>query len=407
MGAEAAPHVDLRDPGPVADGDAQRRLRTVLATGQELVWECDTGGVVTFVSPNVTDFLGYAPEEVIGHRASRFLHPASRQVYCDRVAAILAGRIGGWWHEQACWIARDGTEVCLDGTAVAYVDDAGHVVGFGGTSRHPDAGVLTRQRREVVRSRVLRMLMRGDLDIVFQPIVDLTTGAVLGVEALSRFPRADGPDSPDKWFADATEVGLGVELEILAVREALAVAADTLPATMYLSVNVSPATLTSDDLHDVIATSSLPPDRLVVEVTEHASVADYESMMTSVAELRARGLRLAVDDAGAGYASFRHILRMAPECIKLDRDVIAGIDGDAARRAFAAAAVMFALETGAMVVAEGIETRGELRTVQLLGIDSGQGYLLGRPAADLRLSTKCSHLSRLAGVGRKPGAVAG
>lgn len=357
-----------------------RRLRTVLETGQEIVWECDADGVVTFVSPSVQDYVGYTPDEVIGRTASRFLHPASVRAHSSRVAAILAGEIEGWWHEQTRWVSKDGTEIYLDSTAIAHVDHSGRVIGFGGTSRYPDANVLARQHREAVRTRVLRALMRQDVHIVFQPIVNVTTGDVVGAEALSRFPPQDHAFTPDRWFADATEIGLGAELELLAVRKAIAAATDSVPPPAYVSVNVSPATLTTHEFLDAITSGPLPTDRLVVEVTEHASVDDYARLTEPLAALRACGIRLAVDDAGAGYASFRHILQLAPNCIKLDRDVIAGIDADPARRAFAAAVVMFALEVDASVVAEGIETIGELRTVQMLGVDTGQGYLLGRPS---------------------------
>lgn len=384
-----------------------RRLRTVLETGQEIVWECDADGVVTFVSPNVQDYLGYTPAEIIGRTASRLLHPASLPSYCDRVAAVLAGEVAGWWHGQARWVSKDGTEVHLDSTAIAHVAQAGRVVGFGGTSRYPDANILARQRREVVRTRVLRTLMRQDLQIVFQPIVSMTTGEIIGAEALSRFPPLDTANTPDRWFAAAAEVGLGPELELLAVRKAIAIGAQAIPSSAYLSVNVSPTTLNTGEFLEAMTTGPMSSDRLVVEVTEHASVDDYEAINESLAALRARGVRLAVDDAGVGYSSFRHILRLAPDSIKLDRDVIADIDADPARRAFAAAVVMFALEVGSSVVAEGIETAGELRTVQLLGVDTGQGYLLGRPTSDPHAWPNRDHLFRRRRTAARSTAAAG
>ena len=122
--------------------------------------------------------------------------------------------------------------------------------------------------------------------------------------------------------------------------------------------------------------------RIVVELTEHASIEEYGAVLAAVADLRERGVRLAVDDAGAGYASFRHILRLAPEIIKLDRSLICGLHDDAALRALAAAVVMFALDMGSTVTAEGVETPEELRCAQGLGIHAAQGYLFGKPVAD-------------------------
>lgn len=362
--------------------DRERLFETILQTGQELVWECDAAGVVTFVSPNVASYAGYTAEEVVDKPITRFIHPSRLAAFRDRLAAIQAGTAEGWWHEQERWVAKDGTEICLDTTSMLRRDESGAFVGFSGTSRYPDVNLLARQRAELVRTRVLRLLMRQSLTIVFQPIVSLDSGEVIGAEALSRFPTDEHEQSPDRWFADAAEVGLGTELELLAVRLALAAAPGSIPETAYLSVNVSPSTVTSPDFVATLAAAGFPLDRLVVEITEHVSVQDYETFVRPVARLRELGVRIAVDDAGAGYASFRHILRLAPDSIKLDRAVIADMDADPARRALAAAVVMFALEVGSEVIAEGVETVGELATAQLLGIDAAQGYLFARPAAD-------------------------
>jgi EAL domain-containing protein (putative c-di-GMP-specific phosphodiesterase class I) len=121
-----------------------------------------------------------------------------------------------------------------------------------------------------------------------------------------------------------------------------------------------------------------------VELTEHSAVEDYDALEGALRPLREVGLRIAVDDAGAGYATFRHILRLQPDFIKLDRSLISGIDGDPARRALAGAVVAFAREMRGVVVAEGIERSGELAVLLGLGVDAGQGYLLGRPSTDQR-----------------------
>lgn len=118
---------------------------------------------------------------------------------------------------------------------------------------------------------------------------------------------------------------------------------------------------------------------IVLEITEHSTVQDYDKLEYTLRPLRARGMRLAVDDAGAGHSSFRHILRLQPEYIKLDISLTRNIDADPARRALAAALIGFASETGSELIAEGVETEAELATLRALGIHKAQGYLLGRP----------------------------
>jgi EAL domain-containing protein (putative c-di-GMP-specific phosphodiesterase class I) len=240
------------------------------------------------------------------------------------------------------------------------------------------------RRRAQTVAQITTLLSRADLRIVFQPIISTETGRLVGAEALSRFESfnpADPPDPPDAVFAQAAAVGLGVELELLAVRVAL-LAAEALPKDLYVSVNVSPAAVLAPELTDALLASRVPLHRVVLEITEHVSVPDYNLLTTRIEQLRAFGVRLAVDDAGAGFASFRHILRLAPEYIKLDRTLIENIADDPARRALAAAVVLFAFEMGSAVVAEGVETLAELRMTQTLGIDAVQGYLLGRPTDD-------------------------
>lgn len=243
---------------------------------------------------------------------------------------------------------------------------------------------VDRRRRAEVSTQITELLNRADLRVVFQPIISTETGRLVGAEALSRFEAfnpADPPDPPDAVFAQAAEVGLGVDLELLAVRIAL-LAAEALPTDLYVSVNVSPAAVLSPKLTDALLASRVALQRVVLEITEHVSVPDYEQLTTRIEQLRAFGVRLAVDDAGAGFASFRHILRLSPEYIKLDRTLIENIADDPARRALAAAVVLFAFEMGSAVVAEGVETLAELRMTQTLGIDAVQGYLLGRPTDD-------------------------
>ena len=154
---------------------------------------------------------------------------------------------------------------------------------------------------------------------------------------------------------------------------------DRLPADSYLSLNVSPETILAGAVSEVLARQ--PLDRLMLEVTEHALVQDYERLAEALEPLRREGLRLAVDDAGAGYASFRHILKLKPDVIKLDASLIRNVDSDTGCRALAAALIRFAEETGCKVVAEGVETQEELAMLRRLAVNKAQGYLLGRPSA--------------------------
>lgn len=243
------------------------------------------------------------------------------------------------------------------------------------------AGHLREQARETEEEatrerRIRKILQNGSHHILFQPIVDLGSGRVLGAEALSRFP-VDPPRSPDVWFTEAASVGLGVQLELRAARLALE-RLDEIPGECSLSLNLSPETVASDEFRAIV--DDAPGERLVIEVTEHAQVGDYEILGKPLSDLREMGIRLAVDDAGAGFSSPRHILAMSPEIIKLDMSLTRGIHRDRRRRALAAALISFAGELGTTVVAEGIETDEELRALRKLGVPCGQGFHLGRPA---------------------------
>lgn len=232
--------------------------------------------------------------------------------------------------------------------------------------------VHMRQKRE----RITRAIRGQGLSVVYQPICQLLSRQVVGFEGLSRF--ADEPSrTPDVWFAEAAEVGLGVELEMVAVHKALE-GLDRVPGSTFLSVNVSPATLQAPELMSTLARTS--PDRTVLEITEHASIADYEALNEVLRPLRQLGVRLAVDDAGAGFASLQHVLHLKPDLIKLDTSLTHRVDSDEGQLALTAALVTFAEKTGAHVVAEGIETPAQLEALRKIGVHFGQGYLLGRPA---------------------------
>ncbi|OHV28289.1 diguanylate phosphodiesterase [Parafrankia soli] len=237
------------------------------------------------------------------------------------------------------------------------------------------------RERDRVWRRISRLIDDGGPAMVFQPIYDRATLDIAGVEALSRCPgtctAGSDESSPQRWFADAASVGLGVELEVAAIRNALA-ALPWLPAGLPLSVNASPAAIVSGALIDLLAT--IPPERVIIEVTEHSRIDDYPTVMLALDALRGRGVRTALDDVGAGYAGLHQLLQLRPDIIKMDQSIIRKIGEDApACRALATALVCFAEDIGATVLAEGVETSRELEVLGEAGVHQVQGFLLARP----------------------------
>lgn len=195
---------------------------------------------------------------------------------------------------------------------------------------------------------------------------------------MSRFPYGSG--TPDAVFSKAHAVGLGTELESLALRKAVSFL-PRIPEGQYLAVNLSPTAAhhLADRIFDVTDESLR---RLVLEVTETVAVEGYEPLRRRLAPLRERGLRLAIDDAGAGYASLHHIVELRPDIIKIDRSLINGMESDHSRRCAVRAFIALAEDLGAATVAEGVETLADLNVARDLGITSAQGYLLGRPSTE-------------------------
>jgi EAL domain-containing protein (putative c-di-GMP-specific phosphodiesterase class I) len=225
-----------------------------------------------------------------------------------------------------------------------------------------------------------------------QPIVRLSTGDVVGFEALSRFPTW----SPDRWFNQAWDSGIGLEFEIVAVERAMS-ALRTLPDHVFLAINVSPLTLVSSVLFKKVISSE--PHRIALELTEHQPIRDYTIYRDRVATLRGRGVRIAVDDVGAGHSSLQHIIQLSPDMLKLDRGLVAGCDQDPVRRVLTACFTTWAGQTEMSLVAEGIETAGEARTLASSGIAFGQGHFFGRPR---RLSPSGRPVASLATAASRP-----
>lgn len=230
--------------------------------------------------------------------------------------------------------------------------------------------------RDSARAEIAALIgMPRRLHSVFQPVVALATGHVAGFEALARFPSL-GDRAPASVFAQARGCGMAPELESAAIRAALAGGARR-PRRTWLALNVSPRALVSDAVAE-----ALPSDLgdVVVEVTEQELVADDEAFETRIAELRKRGARIAIDDAGSAYAGLQHIVRVQPEIIKLDRTLVAGVRSRPDKAALIDCFVGFAQRTGALVCAEGIESLEDLAVLADLDVSYGQGYALARPS---------------------------
>ena len=313
------------------------------------------------VTPDLQTALAGLPNVTLGFNADPRLPQSSLAV-----PMTILGRVIGAFEVQS--VARS-----------AYTEE--HIVAMQ-LAANLAALAIDRARATEPRSphdRALRaeigaIIAGGAFAPVFQPIVELESRATVGYEALTRF--ADGTP-PDVRFGQADVLGLGLELEA-ATLEAAFRASETLPTNTWLNVNVSPQlVLTGEPLGTILRQWG---KQAVLELTEHVVVDDYEALRCAIGRL-GEAVRLAIDDAGAGFASFRHILELSPHFVKLDLAIVRGIDADPARQAFVAGMRHFAVTTGCGLIAEGIETESELQTLRMLGISLGQGYLLGKPRA--------------------------
>jgi EAL domain-containing protein (putative c-di-GMP-specific phosphodiesterase class I) len=222
------------------------------------------------------------------------------------------------------------------------------------------------------RARIENVVAGAAFHTVFQPMVDLATGEPIGYEALTRF---DDGTPPDRVFAEARLCGLEQALESVTLRAALA-ASEALPAERFLSLNVSPTLILAGvELRATLADRTRP---IVLEVTEHDTIDDYGALRSAFVALGS-GLRLAVDDAGAGVANFNHLVELRPQFVKVDIGLVRGVNADLTRQALIVALLHFAGATDCHVVAEGIETEAERAVLAKLDVEFGQGYLFGRP----------------------------
>jgi EAL domain-containing protein (putative c-di-GMP-specific phosphodiesterase class I)/AmiR/NasT family two-component response regulator len=336
-----------------------------------------------------------------GVRAARELHQCSPDTkvvalsgHADRagVLEMLSTGAVGYLLKGANVDLVQGILAASRGEGVLASEVAADVIGELG-------GRLARQRQDeeserLRAERIERVIAEDDFDILFQPVVDLHSGKMAGVEALARF-GIEPYQTPDLWFKDAWNLGLGMDLELAAVQMALD-SARRLPE-VFVAVNVSPMAVLSSRLRDALSNHSDRP--LVIELTEHAVVEDYDALTHALEPLRQRGVRVAVDDAGAGYASLRHVLHVKPNFIKLDISLISNIDQDRNKQSLAESITSFARESGVRLIAEGIETQNEMECVAALGVDYAQGYLLAMPGSveainELVLEPRNGHVTK-------------
>lgn len=358
---------------------AAEHMNTMLSASREWFWTLDGQGLFVFCSPASKDVVGYEPSELIGQSCS-FVMDVADLLAAEKYVLTQGGPDGEISGMEVACQHRDGRVVWTEASGKVRRDEEGREAGFDGTIRLIGPESVADARAARITTRVQTVLEQRLLLIAFQPICALATGEVVGAEALSRFVT-ERAQPPDVWFAEAASVGLGTELELLAAQLALE-AARKLPVHLYVSVNLSPSTFLDPRVITLLDQCAIAPERIVLELTEHAAISDYDAVKAVQKVLAERGIRIAIDDAGSGFASGQLILALRPEIIKLDRAIISGIDADPTRRAFAAAFAVFGSHVGATVLAEGIETVAELAALTAIGMHCGQGYLLGRPSLE-------------------------
>ena len=333
-------------------------------------------GTYRYASPASRELLGYDPSELVGSAPYEYLHPND----IERIAVAHESALGSAPYTVTYRMRRRSGEYIWIETTTRIVKDeqTGDVAELICSSR-PIEGrstieEITNEEHTAWLHRIQDVLATESLEVVFQSIHELDTGRVVACEALSRFP-GDPALTPDLWFGEAWEVGLGVPLELLAVRKA-AEALSRLPESVGLSVNVSPPAVSAEGFLPIFADSV---GRVTVELTEHLQIQDYRGFVAALGPMRRAGGQIAIDDFGAGYASLRHILMLRPEWMKLDISLTERIDENPLAHAMAAALASFAQDVGLQVIAEGIETEEELETLADIGFRYGQGFYFGVP----------------------------
>lgn len=336
-------------------------------------------GFFVRLNPAWTAVLGYEIDELKARPFVEFVHPDDvKATQREVVRQIEAGE--PVQNFQNRYRHRDGSYRWLEWTSSPSADGALlYAVARDVTDRRlewerlQEPTMALARRQAEARDRVESTIERRAFGPVYQPIVDLLTGATVGYEALTRF--TDG-SRPEVMFSAALECGLGIKLETATLAAALD-GARHLPVRTWLSLNVSPPLLA--DVATLGEALGLRARPLVLEITEHETIEAYGPLREAMLRL-GPGLRLAVDDAGAGIANFNHLVELRPDFVKIDAGLVHGVDADVGRQAVVAGILHFAAAVNCQVIAEGVENEAELATVTELGVTFGQGSHLGRPA---------------------------
>jgi PAS domain S-box-containing protein len=336
-------------------------------------------GYFVRLNPAWTAVLGYELDELMARPYVEFVHPDDVEATQREVARqVDAGE--PVLNFQNRYRHRDGSYRWLEWTSSPSADGALlYATARDVTDRRlewerlQEPTVALARRRAEARERIESTIERRAFGPVYQPIVDLRTKATVGYEALTRF--TDG-SRPEVMFGTALECGLGIKLETATLAASLD-GARHLPVRMWLSLNVSPPLLA--DVATLGEALGLRARPLVLEITEHETIEAYGPLREAMLQL-GPGLRLAVDDAGAGIANFNHLVELRPDFVKIDAGLVHGVESDVGRQAVVAGILHFAAAVNCQVIAEGVENEAELATVIELGVTFGQGSHLGRPA---------------------------
>jgi PAS domain S-box-containing protein len=346
---------------------------------KDLLVTAGADGYFMRLNPAWTATLGHDLETLTSRPYVEFIHPDDVEATAREVdRQVRDGE--SVFNFQNRYRHRDGTFRWLEWTSAASDDGSRlYAVARDVTTRKIEeerllAPSLARERRMTqARERVRSIIEARAFGPVYQPVLDLARGSIVGFEALTRF--TDGWP-PAEAFATAAECGLGTALEQATLAAAVEAARD-LPRAAWLSLNVSPTMLGDvDRLRPLLGAGARP---LVLEVTENETIAAYGPVRAAVRRL-GPGIRMAVDDAGAGVANFNHLVELRPDFVKIDAGLVRGVDVDVGRQAVVAAILHFAAASPCVVIAEGIETVAERETLRGLGVRLGQGFLLARPA---------------------------
>jgi len=294
--------------------------------------------------------------------------PVTRELGLGAYVGVPVLGTNGTTIGMVCAVSREAKPYLAD-TDLRIVRQVAELIGalIETPERGPDNTAMQ-------RAGIRRVVAERDFEVVFQSVHEVGSGRVVGVEALARFPCE--PFRPDMFLAQAAQMGLGIDLETAIVQRVMSMVPQ-LPDDVFVAVNISPGAALAAPWQRLLAT--VDPSRIVLELTEHDAVLNYGALDDALETCRSRGIRVAVDDVGAGFASFSHVLELSPEFVKIDQSITRHIDTDDARRRLAHAIAELAGQMGSTVIAEGVETQGELDAVSAAGIKTAQGYYLARP----------------------------